>query len=97
MENLDSYGKVWKRSGVAFWFCFIEQKSVGVERPIFKTMTDYFIVQNCFKAESRGACTFGKISPSFIGAVEVCLQTTISCYRAGRILGALSDFYSSVL
>lgn len=62
MENLDSYGKVWKRSGVAFWFCFIEQKSVGVERPIFKTMTDYFIVQNCFKAESRGACTFGKIN-----------------------------------
>ena len=30
-------------------------------------------------------------------AVEVCLQTTISCYRADIILGALSDFYSSVL
>ena len=54
MENLADLGTVWKWSGVAFWFCFIEQKSVGVERPIFKTMTDCFIVQNCFKAESRG-------------------------------------------
>lgn len=66
MENFADFGTVWKWAGVAFWFCFIEQKSVGVERPIFKTTMDCFIVQNCFKGESRGF-TLWQDKPGFIG------------------------------
>ena len=54
MENFADFGTVWKWAGVAFWFCFIEQKSVGVERPLLFQVKLCFIEQNLKQGVSRG-------------------------------------------